>query len=287
MINELKFTAWLQRMQVERLESKVERTSEFFKSSGNNYSQTFYTLLLRSFGSKVNALPFELLAGQLPLTILLKHADNLMQLEALLLGTAGLLEKQYQHAYVSLLQNEFEFLKQKYNIIPLQKELFKFSRMRPANFPDHKLMQFAALVNQSTDMFLRPEQFDNYETLFAKFKIQISDYAASHYKLDGKSLNKSLKAGTASVENAMINVFAPFFFFYAKKTGKEEFVSLALNLLEKCKFENNVKTKLFVGRQELLKSAGDSQGLIHLFDNYCVPKKCLNCGLGAAILNRA
>lgn len=283
-VNDLKFIMWLERMQMERLESRVERISEIFETSGHNYSQTFYTLMLRSFGAKVNAMPFELLATHLPLNLVLKHVDSLTQIEALLLGTAGLLNDQYKSSYVKLLQNEYEFLKQKYKLVPLSKEIFKHSRMRPANFPDHKLMQLAAFIKEQTDLFLNPTHYKNSQELKSKFNFNLSEYGAMHYKLDGLATQAHLKLGTASVENAIINAVAPFYFFYAKRSGQQEYISHALNLLDNCSFEDNTKTKLFQTKKQLFKTAGNSQALLHLYDNYCSHKKCLNCGIALAIL---
>ena len=134
-VDDLKLISWLERMTIERMEEKVSRLQVWFDLSKGDYTQTFYISLLRNFGFKINSEPFELLAKQLPVQLLLKHADNLLQLEALLLGTSGLLENQFQNKYIQTLQNEFEYLRSKYGLCPIQTEIFKFSKLRPANFP--------------------------------------------------------------------------------------------------------------------------------------------------------
>jgi hypothetical protein len=283
-VNDIKFIAWLERMTVERLEGKIKLIENYFKSVNGDYTQTFYFMLLRNFGFKVNSLPFELLAKNLPITTLLKHSDNLLQLEALLLGTSGLLEDQFEDKYILQLQNEFDYLKNKYRIIPLNKEIFKFSKLRPANFPTIRLAQFARLINSKPGLFIAPYDFSNYEEIVVSLKINLDGYWKNHYNMDGNLTSKDLTLGLSSIENLIINTFAPFYFFYSKRTGKEEIGDLAIELLNKCDFEQNTKTKLFLDKKAILKTAADSQATINLFDNYCTKKACLKCGVASSLL---
>jgi len=283
-INDLKFVSWIERMTIERLEEKVKRIENYFLVYGGDYTQTFYTCLLRNFGFKVNAIPFELLAKQLPVHLLLKHADNLLQLEALLLGVSGLLENQFEDKYIQNLQNEFEYLKTKYKLTPLKKEIFKFSKLRPANFPNVRLAQFAALIHYNKELFISPQNTTNFDSLMKVLKIKLEGYWKNHYKIDGKASDKDLSFGEASAEILIINTFAPFFFFYSKKLSKPDYTNATLELLNTCKMESNTKTKLFNARKKDLTNAAASQAIINLYDNYCVSRKCLHCGIAAAIL---
>ncbi|MGZ4090571.1 MAG: DUF2851 family protein [Bacteroidia bacterium] len=283
-VNDLKFTSWLQRMLIERLEHKVKRIEELFENFSGNYSQVFYTIILRNFGFKVNAVPFELLARQLPLNILLKHVDNPLQMEALLLGTAGLLEDQFSDKYILSLQNEFEFLRNKYSITPMRKELFKFSRLRPANFATLRLAQLARLIFLRPELFHSPQNFNTYKKTEAVLSFEMEGYWKHHHMPGGIKTTNGLHLGKDSISNIIINTFAPFFFFYFKKTGIPHFEDVPLELLEKCSFEKNAKTKLFEQKKEVLKSAADSQALINLHDNFCTRRKCLNCAVAASIL---
>ena len=283
-VNDLKFITWLERMTIERLEGKVKQIENYFSAVNGDYTQTFYFMLLRNFGFKVNSLPFELLSKNLPITTLLKHSDNLLQLESLLLGTSGLLENQFEDKYIQQLQNEFDYLKNKYQIIPLNKEIFKFSKLRPANFPTIRLAQFARLISTKPGLFIAPYDFSNYEEIVLALKINLDGYWKNHYNMDGNVTSKDLTLGLTSIENLLINTFAPFYFFYSKRTGKEEIGDLAIELLNKCDFEQNIKTKLFENKKTVLKTAANSQATINLFDNYCTKKACLRCGVAASLL---
>jgi hypothetical protein len=283
-VDDFKCNNWLERMRIERLEEKIKKTNLLLESSGGDYTQTFYTLFLRNYGFKVNSVPFELLAGQLPLALLLKHSDDLEQLEALLLGMAGMLDEQFSEQYLCRLQNEFTFLKKKYGLVPLKKELFKYSKLRPANFPNLRLMQFAALVHNKPELFSGPHLFKDFKQLKAALQTKLKSYWENHYTLGGDTHSKKMNLGADSIEILIINTFVPFLFFYAKQTSRIEFADASFELLKNCRFENNSKTRLFSERKSLFENAGQSQGIIHLYDHYCSKKLCLQCGIAASFL---
>lgn len=283
-VSDFKFVAWLERMAIERLEEKVARFENLFKQSNGDFAQVFYVTLLRNFGFKVNAIPFELLARQLPFRILLKHADNSLQIESLLFGMSGLLDDQFKDKYIQTLQNEFEFWKTKYGLKPLQKEIFKFSKLRPANFPTVRLAQFAALIQTNSSAISSPHKFNEYENLVKILSLTPGSYWQNRFVPDGEVKGKKLAMGKASAEIVIINTFAPFFYFYGKKTDQPVFMDKALELFSKCNFEVNTKTRLFDEKKENLKSAAASQAIINLVEHYCGKKQCLKCGIATAIL---
>lgn len=282
-INPLQLNAWLERMLIERLENKTKSITHLFNLSGHDFATTFYLTLARNFGFKTNAEPFETLARHLPLKLLLKHSDNLFQLEALLFGTAGLLNKSYKEKYLQQLQNEFEFLKNKYKLRELQAGVWKFMRMRPTNFPSVRLWQFAMLIHKSSGMFNNPEKYNTIKKLAKAIQFQPEGYWKTHYSLGGAEQKEIGGIGMASVENILINSIAPFLFFYARQRGKDDYSSV--EAYEGTAFETNAKTKPFTQCGLQFKNAGESQALIHLYDHYCSEKKCLKCGLAFVILN--
>jgi hypothetical protein len=71
----------------------------------------------------------------------------------MLLGQAGLLEEDYPCYYFRFLKQEYQFLQKKFNLQPLEKELFKRLRTRPENFPHVRLAQLAAIWCQHDTLF--------------------------------------------------------------------------------------------------------------------------------------
>jgi hypothetical protein len=282
------FLLWLERMMVERLEQKYAFTEELFKSFQLDLQQTFYCLLLRNFGFKVNSFPFELLSRQIPFKTLFVHQNSVLQLEALLLGTSGFLDETLDHPYLKQLQNEFEYLRNKYGIVPLKKEIFKFSRLRPANFPTLRLAQFAQLFHASPLLFSDPLSFTEFEKIAEPLrKVKDQGFWKDHFSFTESKGKDSAGLGEDSVQNLMINTFANFHFFYSKKFGKEPAADIALSLLEKCSAETNSIVKSYSSKKEQITSGAQSQALIHLQTHYCSSKKCLSCGIGVTVLKKA
>src|SRR5438309_2394961 len=91
-------------------------------------------MLARSFGSTVNGEAFLAIAQSLPVNLLARHRHSIHQLEALLLGQAGLLNTTFADDYAQLLQREYRFLQKKYGLVPIPLQVH-FLRMRPGNFP--------------------------------------------------------------------------------------------------------------------------------------------------------
>ena len=74
--------------------------------------------VITMFGFKVNAIPFELLAKSLSISILSKHKNSLFQIEALLFGNSGLLNNQLLgDEYYLQLREEYSFLYKSYNFV--------------------------------------------------------------------------------------------------------------------------------------------------------------------------
>ena len=133
--------SWLDRLAVTRIEQKTEYIEHLFDFSKQNHEDALYMLLCRNFGFKINNDAFELLAKSLPYSVLKKYSDNSLQIEALLFGVGGFLDDMFEDKYPKQLQNEFEFLRHKHQLIALKKENWKFSKTRPVNFQTIRISQ--------------------------------------------------------------------------------------------------------------------------------------------------
>jgi len=270
------------RLMIERLENKTTEIEKRLAENKNNWNETFYQMLARMFGFKVNAVPFELLAKAVPMQILAKHKSNLFQLEALLFGTSGLLnEELIGDDYFIRLREEFSFLYKKYNLKTVEPHLWKFMRLRPVNFPTIRIAQLAHLIQKSQGLFSKIIETDNLPGLKNLFEVKASDYWDSHYRFNKNTTRSQPKElGETSINTLIINVVAPFLFVYGEKQNQEHLKNRALDFLEQLPAEKNsiVKNWEVLGIQP--RSAFETQALIELKTHYCEPKKCLNCQIG-------
>ena len=61
---------WLNSLVIERFQNKSDLILKIFSETGNDWEETFYRLLTRYFGFRVNTEPFEMLATALPFRII-------------------------------------------------------------------------------------------------------------------------------------------------------------------------------------------------------------------------
>lgn len=277
---------WIDRVLVDRLERKAQKIEAWLSMNNNDWEQTFYQALARNFGFRVNAVPFELLATSLHYVQLSKHRDDLFQIEAMLFGQAGLLSGQkFNDEYPISLQKEYDFLARKFQWKPIEAHLWKFMRMRPANFPTIRLSQFAALLHRSRSIFSESLEEENLQKLRERFQLKASEYWKSHYRFD--KLTTQLgdrKMSEASSNTILINTIAPFLFVYGRKTGEEKMVDRSFELLENCKGEVNKITKGWSKMDMPVKTSYQTQALIQLKNDFCDNKKCLHCAIGNHII---
>lgn len=284
-IQTFKVNQWLSRVLVDRLENKSAYILQMLQKNRYDWKETFYQVLARTFGFRVNAETFEQLARSLPLKLIAKHKNNLLQIEALLYGQAGFLNEIFAGDYPNQLKKEYRFLQTKYGLNGLEKHQWKFLRLRPANFPTIRISQFASLLYNSSHLFSRILETGDLKKLQKLFQVKASPYWDEHYQPDKISPGKRpKKLGKKAIENTLINTVVPFLFLYGKLKDQEPLKEKAIYFLENLPPEKN----RILSRWEELgidnKHAFQSQALLQLKKFYCDYKKCLDCGIGAKIL---
>ena len=138
-----------------------------------------------------------MLASALPFRIIRKHTDNLFQIEALLFGTAGMLEEglfrdALSDEYYRNLIKEYRILSAKYSLKPIHGWLWKFSRLRPANFPTVRISQLAAMLSVTGGLFSRVLEATGIMQLKEVFEVTASRYWDDHF-IFGKKNRKQCK----------------------------------------------------------------------------------------------
>ena len=185
-VDALVWNTWKERLLVERLQQKSQIIFQYLNENNNHWEETFWWLLAKNFGVKVNTEAFEKIARSIPVNILAKHKNQVHQTEALLFGQAGLLENDFTEDYPQLLKKEYIFLKTKYKLAPIKLPLH-FLRMRPSNFPSVRLAQLAVLIHQSLHLFSKIKESHSLKEVKAFLDVTANDYWHYHYILDERS----------------------------------------------------------------------------------------------------
>lgn len=283
LINELTWQNWKERVLVERLQTKTEIILNYLQQNNNHWEETLWWLLAKNFGIKVNSIAFEKMAQSISINILAKHKEQIHQMEALLFGQAGLLERDFTEDYPKLLQREYRFLQKKYNLKKIEASLI-FLRMRPSNFPTVRLAQLAMLVHTSLHLFSKIKESKDVKTIMQLLDVTANDYWHYHYMIDEPSAFKKKKLGGQMIDNILINTVVPILFAFGHYHSEESFKEKALLWLEQIKAEKNAITKGFTSLQIENKTAFDSQALIQLKNEYCNKKCCLDCSVGNKLI---
>lgn len=285
-INELVWHSWKERLLVERLQRKSQQVLDYLKKSNNHWEEVFWWMLAGNFGIKVNKDCFEAIAQSIPVTLLAKHKNSIQQLEALLLGQAGLLNKTFEEAYPKLLRREYDFCKAKYQLKEVTVTPLSL-RMRPSSFPAIRLAQLAMLVHQSLHLFSKINESESLEQIKKMLEVTANDYWHYHFTIDEPSAYKPKHLGAQMIENILINTVIPVLFAYGHYHNETIYKDKALKWLEQIKAEQNNITKKWAQLTVSNKNAFDSQSLIELKTNYCDKRLCLNCAIGNALLRKS
>lgn len=285
-VSDLVKNACFERLLIERLVHKTTNIAVALERNNNDWEETFYQFIARYFGGKVNAEPMEWLARLLPHIVLAKHKNQLFQVEALLFGQAGLLDNTFEDAYPNALKKEYGFLKYKHQLTPISKVAWKFSRLRPAGFPTIRLAQLAQLIHKSSHLFSKVIDIESITDVENLFCVEVTDYWQSHYVFDTPSVSRPKILGSDAIHLILINVVVPFLFHYGKVKQEEKYIRKAFDFLEQIKPEKNVITEGWKNLGVALESAHRTQALIHLKNEYCDKKRCLECAIGNAVLKK-
>ena len=285
-VSELTCRLWLERLAVERLEQKTLAIAHLLEKNNEDWEEAFYHFLSRSFGAKVNAEPFMMLAQHCPLKLLRKHRHSLFQMEALTFGQSGLLLGTIEEDYPQQLQKEYAFLRKKYQLHPMPAPSWKFLRLRPANFPTLRIAQLSALLYQTEHLFSKVMAATNMPEVENLFRIKLSNYWKTHYTFGKASHRTPQGMGKQAIHLIFINTIAPFLFLYGQRKGEEKFQERALELLEAIPPEANAIIRRWKQLGASAESAFQTQALLQLKNEYCDQKRCLECAIGNAVLKR-
>jgi hypothetical protein len=281
---------WLGSLVIERLQEKSEQIMKIYTETLNDWEETFYRLLSRYFGFRVNTEPFEMLATALPFRIIRRHTDNLFQIEALLFGTAGMLEEGlFREAvndeyYLDLIK-EYKILSSKYCLHPLHGWIWKFARLRPANFPTIRISQLAAMLSVTGGLFSKTREAHYINQLRNLFEVTASEYWNDHFVFGKNSRNYPKSTGSQAAEILLINAVVPVIFAYGQFRDSSEIRERAVSFLEEINPEENSIIEEWRSSGIESDSAFISQALIQLRNCYCKKRKCLECRIGGKLIS--
>lgn len=283
------FTAhsWMTALQMERFEQKATLLNEQLKRCQGNWEDAFFITLARNFGFGLNGDAFETWAHRLPFRAVDKHRNDLFQIEAIFFGQAGILEDSDGDGYYLRLKKEYTYLQHKFGLIPMDASLWRFLRLRPANFPHIRIAQLACLYHRAYGLLSRIMETETLQGVRDILKGGTSEYWLTHYTFGGSSPSRPKTLSNTSLDLLIINTVVTFLYAYGLHKGNRVLCARAGSFLEELKAENNYITRMWEQCGMKASNAADSQALIQLKKEYCDKKKCLYCRIGYEYLKRS
>jgi hypothetical protein len=278
--------SWLDRLAAERLDMKSEAVLQALESTKNDWEETFYRFLARSFGMRLNALPFEMLASSTPLRYLLRHRENIQHLESMLFGQAGFLEKDVDDEYHKELKRDYLFFRSKFSLKPMEGYVWKFLRLRPLNFPTLRIAQLASLISSKQGLFSAILECAHPKQMIELLEVQPSEYWLHHYQFGNPSPGRMKKPGRQLLHSVIINAVVPVLFSYGRVVSGEKHKQLAFELLQEIPPESNSVITRWKENSVFARNAMETQSLLHLKRVYCSARRCLTCSIGNHIMIR-
>ncbi|MGN1263530.1 MAG: DUF2851 family protein [Prevotella sp.] len=295
-LQRLTVSAWMAALQTERLERKTADIRRRAELKGGSWEDACFVTLARNYGFGVNGDAFEEWAMNVPLQAVAHHRDDIFQVEALFMGQAGLLDAEaipQRHKtdamndnYYNRLSAEYRYLSHKFSLTPMDRKRWRFLRLRPQNFPHIRISQLANLYHGGRMGLSALAECTTVADMERLLDTRVTPYWETHYAFGAQSPHNDKRLSAASLSLLIINTAIPMLFAYGKHISDESLCNRALELLESIKPENNNVIRMWRDCGLNVRSAGDSQALLQLKNDYCDKRDCLRCRIGYEYLKR-
>jgi hypothetical protein len=277
----------LEKLCIDRIGRRASGIARSVADYKGDWGQAFLISLAGSLGTRINKEPFEILARQTPIQVILKCRPDLSRLEALFFGQAGLLDRQYREEYPITLSREYDHLKKKHSLEGTAGHLWKFLRLRPVNFPTVRLAQLSAIYHRCPfplGSLIDEKDPDNWDSVFS---VSASEYWNTHYQFDRISPESIKSVGQDTVDLIMINTVIPFLYAFGRSHNNQEMADKSLAKLASISPERNSVTLRFNAFGLEFSNAWHTQGSLELKKHWCDLRRCLDCKFGHELLRLA
>ncbi len=286
----------------------LARAAEFQKDMAETGTgQVLYRGIMGALGYSRNKAACLELADRLPLAELESISSGIpsyggcvTQLQALLIGTAGLLPSQrgskFQdrpaHRYISRLERLWSSY---FSGREMSLDMWHLSCTRPYNSPLRRLVAMSYLIGRYREEGLMSGLWGRYVSgvpscqdwrqMEEDLLVNASGYWGHHFDFSLTNRGASptvLGAGRAS--DIMVNVLLPFTYVWARCNGRPELETAALDAyrsyprLADNALLRHMKSQLQIGHRTV-NSARRQQGLLHVYRTLCTQGLCQCCPL--------
>jgi len=268
-------------------------------------SQSLYQGIMGALGYSKNKLPMLKLARGLPLQILesmtqggISDEECLAQLQALLLGTAGLLPSQCPKWYWGNDDKWIDKLERLWASYrrpeAMSRDDWHLFKVRPNNSPVRRIIAMSYLILRYRGKGILKETINminevlvnkGHRALETRLLVTTNGYWANHFDFgSGNRIRSPTLLGSRRAADIIVNVLLPFTLAWSRLNPQPElekkvfdlyrsYPRLAVNTIER-----HMRNQLGLSSR-LVNSAQRQQGLIHIYNTLCTQGKCQYCSL--------
>jgi len=263
-------------------------------------SNVLFRGLLRALGYSKNMSPFEELARRLPINVIeqLEPHENIYAKQALLLGTAGLLPSQ-RKTTIFPKENRMNILETIWKDNPRNKssmneQEWQLSHIYPSSSPINRILALGHIIQRHhktgflkglLQLGYKSATATGYPSIEAGLTVQGDNHLREPSCLTTTvRLHKTALLGRDKASQIAVNVILPFVFSWSEIVSKPAIKKRALDIYtcHQGMAENTITRHMqaqFGLGSNIVFSACQQQGLIHLYKNYCTEGRCSQCPL--------
>jgi hypothetical protein len=276
-------TQWVEHCGWQRVLHNVKELESELAALRYNWLQLTWEKLAGTMGGPANKEAMQRLARKVPFAVVGTHLSDAETLEGILFGAANLLPSPSSDPYVTKLTSAWKHYSLKHRIEPLPLGSFKFGRMRPHSFPTLRIAQLVSLLGSGTALMQLIAQPSELARILPN--LAVSPFWEIHYTFADTPRYTPKTIGKSFADGLLINCFMPLSVLYHTILGKDSVMENTLEVLNGLAPEDNSVVRQMKQAGFDAKTALDTQGLLHLYRNWCTPRNCLDCGIGHKLLS--
>ncbi len=281
---------FMSRLMIERMEEKAEQINDLHTKCDKKWDDTLFKQLARNFGFGIQGSAFEQWASLLDFGALGKHRNNLLQIEAMFFGQAGLLNEDciptyYRHEalnsqYYKELLREYRFLESKFHLKSMDGRQWNYGNTTP----HIRIARLAKLYHCEKINISAIASCNTITELRELLKSYLSGYWYDHIQFGSTQTAGNAPQRNSQLDLLIINTIVPLMYLYGKHRNDTGTCEKAENHLHNLNGENNSITRKWAQLGVPTACAADSQAIIQLQKAYCNKGKCQDCHFAYAYI---
>lgn len=282
----------LSKLLMERIEERAEYIEKLHENNGQRWDDTLFRMLMRSFGFGIHGRQFEELAATIDFSALGKHSDNLLQVEAIFFGQAGLLEEEsipyyyrefaLNSGYFKEIKREFQFLQKKFNL-----KVMSHTMWNGCGTPHVRIARLAAIYNSKRFSMSNIAESGCIKDLHKTLSHTLHSYWQNHTCFGGTETYGNGDLKQTQIEVIIINAIVPMLYVYGRHRKEYALCEKAEDYLHSLRNEENSVVRRWREQGFTVSCAADSQALLQLSKAYCSRNRCRDCQIAYRYISSA